>query len=66
MFPQVQLLPGAIPAIMASATERGCLTLTDRYGLMAAALDEHLEESDRRCIDRLLRAVSRGRLQVVK
>ncbi|PPT06963.1 hypothetical protein CKA32_002629 [Geitlerinema sp. FC II] len=50
---------------MASATERGCITLTDRYGLMAAALDEHLNETDRRCVDRLLRAVLRGRLQIV-
>ncbi|MBP0000950.1 MAG: hypothetical protein J7641_18455 [Cyanobacteria bacterium SID2] len=64
MTPQVQLLPGAIPAILASASERGFLTIADRYGLMAATLDDTLDETDRRCVDRLLRAVVRGRIQV--
>ncbi|MEA5471477.1 hypothetical protein [Spirulina sp. 06S082] len=61
---QMQLLPGAIAEILASAADTGVLTLGDRYGLMAAVLDETLEEQDRRAIDRLLRAVVRGRLQV--
>ncbi|MBP0001580.1 MAG: hypothetical protein J7641_21755 [Cyanobacteria bacterium SID2] len=65
MFPQLQLLPGAISDILASVTETGCLTLTDRYGLMAATLDDSLDEEDRRSANRLLRAVLRGRVQVV-
>lgn len=64
MFP-VQLLPGAIPEIMASVTETGVLTLSDRYGLMAALLDESLSDEDRSCADRLLRAVVRGRVKII-
>ncbi|WP_204105927.1 MULTISPECIES: hypothetical protein [Spirulina sp. CCY15215] len=62
---QVQLLPGAISEMLASAADTGVLTLGDRYGLMAAVLDETLEEQERRAINRLLRAVIRGRLQVI-
>lgn len=65
MFPQVNLLPGSIAAILASSSETGVLTLADRYGLMAAALDEGLQEEDIRAINRLLRAVIRGKIQVV-
>ncbi|MDC0833216.1 hypothetical protein POG22_09385 [Geitlerinema sp. CS-897] len=65
MFPSLQLLPGAISAILASVTDTGYLTLSDRYGLMAAILDESLDESDRRSANRLLRAVLRGRVKVV-
>ncbi|MGC9504098.1 hypothetical protein [Baaleninema sp.] len=65
MFPQLQLLPGAISEILASVTDTGFLTVSDRYGLMAAVLDESLNENDRRSANRLLRAVLRGRVQVV-
>ncbi len=64
MFPQLQLLPGAISDIMAAVTETGYLTVADRYGLMAATLDDTLDESDRRSANRLLRAVRRGRVRV--
>ncbi|MBP0019776.1 MAG: hypothetical protein J7647_19760 [Cyanobacteria bacterium SBLK] len=59
---QMQLIPGAIAEILASTADTGILTLSDRYGLMAAILDDTLAEQDRRAIDRLLRAVARGRL----
>jgi hypothetical protein len=62
--PNIQLIPGAVPALFASATEHGCLTLADRYGLLAATLDESLTETERRAIDRLLRSVARGRIQI--
>ncbi|OAB62898.1 hypothetical protein AY599_15255 [Leptolyngbya valderiana BDU 20041] len=64
MFPQLQLLPGAISDILASVTETGFLTVSDRYGLMAAVLDDSLDETDRRSANRLLRAVLRGRVQI--
>ncbi|MBP0001579.1 MAG: hypothetical protein J7641_21750 [Cyanobacteria bacterium SID2] len=64
MFPQVQLLPGAISEILAAVTETGCLTLADRYGLMAATLDDSLNEEDRRSANRLLRSVLRGRVRI--
>jgi hypothetical protein len=62
MFPQLQLLPGAISEILASVSETGILTLGDRYGLLAASLDENLNEEERRAINRLLRAVIKGRI----
>jgi len=65
MSPQVQLLPGAIAAILASSAETGMLTLADRYGLLAATLDEQLTDEERRAVNRLLVAVKRGRVQLV-
>ena len=62
---KLNLLPGAINEIIASVTDRHCLTQADRYGLMAAMLDDSLNEEERRCIDRLLRSVVRGRVKVV-
>jgi len=62
MFPQLQLIPGAIPEILASVTETGFLTLADRYGLLAASLDESLNEDERRAVNRLLRSVIKGRI----
>ncbi|NEO26673.1 MAG: hypothetical protein F6K03_07190 [Kamptonema sp. SIO4C4] len=64
MLNQIQLLPGAIAEILASTTETGFLTVSERYGLMAAVLDDTLEEDDRRAVNRILRAIKRGRIQV--
>ncbi|MGL5059111.1 MAG: hypothetical protein ACRC62_03935 [Microcoleus sp.] len=61
----VQLLPGAISEILASVTDTGTLTLADRYGLMAAVLDESLEEEDRHSVNRLLRSVIKGKVKIV-
>lgn len=63
MFPQLQLLPGAISEILATVSETGMLTLGDRYGLLAASLDESLNEDERMAINRLLRAVIKGRIK---
>lgn len=64
MLTQIQLLPGAISEIFASATETGILTLSDRYGLMAAALDEGLDREERRAVNRILYFVKQGRITV--
>lgn len=64
MYP-VNLLPGAISEILASVTDTGVLTVADRYGLLAAILDENLDEEDRCCLNRLLRAVLKGRVKIV-
>ncbi|MGB3193056.1 MAG: hypothetical protein WBB43_26915 [Limnoraphis sp.] len=65
MQPPVQLLQSALGDLFAEVNATGCLTLADRYGLMAAILDDSLTEEERRCVDRLLRAVCRGRIKVV-
>jgi hypothetical protein len=66
MFPQMQLLPGAISEILASVADTGSLSMTDRYGLMAAVLDESLDEEDRLSTNRILRAVLRGRIKLIE
>jgi len=65
MQPTVQLLPGAVAEILASASETGEIDLSDRYGLMAAMLDEFLDEEQMRAINRLLRAIAKGRIRVL-
>ena len=63
MLPQIQLMPGAIAEIFATVSQTRVLTLCDRYGLLAATLDETLTEEERRAINRILRAVIKGRIR---
>jgi len=65
MIPQLQLLPNAISELSASVAETGVLTLSDRYGLMAAVLDESLDEDARMYTNRLLRSAIRGKVKLV-
>ncbi|MGB0564776.1 MAG: hypothetical protein ACPGVO_23720 [Spirulinaceae cyanobacterium] len=60
----LQPLPGAIVAISTQTADTKTLTQNDRYGLMAAILKEHLDEDERRAIDRLLRSVRQGQITV--
>jgi hypothetical protein len=66
MLSDIQLLPGSIAEILVSTSRTGLLTEADRYGLLAATLDESLDEEERRAINRLLRAVRRGQVQLVR
>ncbi|HLP88370.1 MAG TPA: hypothetical protein VK184_07250 [Nostocaceae cyanobacterium] len=61
---KIKLIPGAISEIVATTADTGILTLGDRYGLMAAILDESLDEDEARTINRLLRAVVKGRIKI--
>ena len=63
-FPPLNIVPGAIAELFAQASRSGVLTVADRYGLMAAVFEESLNDDERRAIDRLLRAVYRGHLQI--
>lgn len=65
MLPQLQLIPGAISEILASSSSTGILTRADRYGLLAAILDDQLNEEERSTINRLLFAVRKGRIKVI-
>lgn len=66
MSSEIEVIPGAISEILASVSETGLLTLADRYGLMAAAFDDSLDEEERRAINRVLRAVQRGKVKVAE
>jgi hypothetical protein len=57
-------LPGALSALFSQACLTKELTVADRYGLLAIILLGDLDEDDRRCIDRLLYAVRRGRVKM--
>ncbi|MEA5552533.1 hypothetical protein VB713_16450 [Anabaena cylindrica UHCC 0172] len=62
---QIQILPGAISEIIATSADTGVLTLADRYGLMAAILDESKDKEEEEALNRLLRRVIKGRIQVL-
>jgi hypothetical protein len=62
---QVRLLPDAISDLFAEVSSSKKITLADRYGLMAAMLEDTLTEEERASIDRLLYASCRGRMKVV-
>ncbi len=64
MFP-IQPIPGAISELLAVVRDTHKITKADRYGLMAAILDESISEEDRFSLDRLLRSIYRGRVQIV-
>ncbi|MEG4849499.1 hypothetical protein QUB10_01155 [Microcoleus sp. B5-D4] len=63
MYP-VNLLPGAINELIATVTDTHCVTKADRYGMMAAILDESISEEERGSLDRLIRSLVKGRIQV--
>jgi hypothetical protein len=65
MLAQIRLLPGAISDLFARTSTSGQITLADRYGLMAALLEDSLTEEERAAIDRLLHSFRRGRIKVV-
>jgi len=61
----VCLLPCALADLFVQVSLSGKIALADRYGLMAAILEERLAEEEKASLDRLLRAACRGRLQIV-
>ena len=60
----VNLIPGAINELIATVTDTHRLTKADRYGMMAAILDESISEEERGSLDRLIRSLVKGRIQV--
>ena len=63
-MPSVNLLPGAINELIATVTDTCCLTKADRYGMMAAILDESICDEERGSLDRLIRSFVKGRIQI--
>ena len=61
----INLLPHAIGDLFARVSCTGQITKADRYGLMAAILEENITYEERRAIDRLLHFAYRGRLEIV-
>jgi hypothetical protein len=65
MSVQLCLLQSALSELFAQVSYTGQLTLADRYGLLAALLDESLGDEEKRSIDRILHALCKGRVRVV-
>lgn len=63
-MPKLELIPGAIYEILATVADKGHLTEGDRYGLLAACLDENLDEDERRAVNRLLHSILRGKVKI--
>jgi hypothetical protein len=57
-------LPCAISELFAQVSASGKITLADRYGILAVLLYEPTSEEDLYCIDRILYALRKGRLQL--
>jgi hypothetical protein len=60
----VNLLPGAINELIATVTDTYRLTKADRYGMMAAVSDESISEEEHDSLDRLIRSLVKGGIQV--
>jgi hypothetical protein len=60
----VHLLPGAVNEMIASVSDTRCITKADRYGMMAAILDESITEEERGCVDRIIRYIVKGRIKI--
>ncbi|MGB2924176.1 MAG: hypothetical protein WBB82_02640 [Limnothrix sp.] len=63
-FPSVELIPGAVGAMLADIAYSGQLEEGDRYGLLAACCNDNLNEEERLAINRLIHAIVRGKIQV--
>jgi hypothetical protein len=62
---QIELIPGAISEMFASSSQTKTLTLADRYGIMAALTNEFIGEEELQTLNRLIRYIVKGRIQVV-
>lgn len=61
---EIHPLQSALSDMFAQISESRQVTLADRYGLLALMLCNNLSEEERIAIDRLLRAVKRGRVKI--
>lgn len=62
---QIRMIPGAVSDLFVQVISSRKITLADRYGLLAALLEDSLTEEERASIDRILYALHRGRVEVV-
>ena len=59
------ILPTTISELFASISNTGKITEAERYGIMAILRHPGLEDEEVYALNRLLQAISRGRIQVV-
>jgi hypothetical protein len=59
----ITIPPGAVSEIIATSADSGLLILADRHGLMAAILDEFINDDE--ALNRLLLHVIRSPIQLI-
>lgn len=59
------LIPGALSDLFVDVSQSHSITLADRYGLMAALMSDHLQEEELASINRLLRSIRIGKIQII-
>jgi hypothetical protein len=65
-MPSISLLPGALPELFAQVSESGRITVADRYGLLAAILnDDTISPEEKEALNRLIYATLKGRMHLV-
>lgn len=64
MLSQICPIQCALAELFAQASNSGRITLADRYGLLAALLQDSLNEEEMSAIDRLLYGVRRGWVKI--
>lgn len=64
-MPALNLLPSVFSEMFFNAIQSGSLNKTDRYGIMAALLENRLDVEEQKAIDLLLRAAAKGRIALV-
>lgn len=64
-FPQVCMLPSAIPDLFYEITTSRKITLAERYALMTALLQNSLSEDEERLLNRLFYALRRKWVEIV-
>lgn len=62
---QVCALPNTLSELFVQVSQKGQITLLDRYVLMAIVLRNSINENEEESINRLLYAVRRGWVKVV-
>ncbi len=64
-MPQVKILPGAVNEIIYNVVKTQKISKADRYGIMVALLDESISNEDQNAINRLVRLIVRGKVQII-
>ena len=64
-MPPINLLPTALSELFVSIIHTKKITLADRYGILAALLQNEVTLEEQQVLDRLFYALRRGQIQVV-
>jgi len=64
MLSQAEFFSNAVSEILGSIGATGVMKLSDYSQLMTALLSDSLDEAERKSVDRMLRFVRKGRIEI--